>query len=1604
MEGDEHNLDPEYGTNEPVEDDEVAHNPLEDSSEEEEEGSEEERAVREGFIADEDEEEEEDAQSEDDDRASRKRKRKHRHRSKHKDRKKHRSAASDEDEDDDLDEDDLELLAENTGVSSHRKTKRRLRRAGSVASDNIDQDVEDDLHRIFDDENDNFQSSRPPGPLGGDDELDDFIEEDEFPDDEPTHLASKAKKRKDKASRSSQVHSGRQKQAGRLMGALAPDVSGITKESWSEVIEVFGNGDDYAWALEVEENEDVILDGDPDIDGEDAQVKTSAVQLKDIFEPSEIKERLLTEADEAIRLLDIPERTQLASAGLANANSTEPVLGPEELERAAEWVAPRISQRCTEAFIAPDPNGFYPLMKGHFIIAVKDVLDFYLSKYFEVPFVFMHRQDYITYHDPKHHDSQNRDIQFLTREELWKVHTLALRYVALLERKKGLKRLFSKLGNEDDYFEECFAAIQSVEEVADLMQWLTLKYGQRLREAQADVRDDADALADLDADGLNGPATDAKKAVRYKKALRESRYERTKNTHINSLAEVIGISARELTSNILGHSKKHQKSDPPLLPFAYAEKFCVPETEFEEPKKALEAAKFIISTDIGRDPLLKKHVRELFRNHGVVTVTPTESGMYKINELHPYFAFKYLSQKPFSALKHSSQYLQIMAAEQELLVNVQVHLNPQTDHQFKTELVDMFKSDVASEDSAKWNDLREEILMYAIEHMLLPDAARWAKNHLKDEAVEFVAQKCADELEFRADVAPFRPSHLFDGETPSVVAVSNGAGDPKRDSVFVIYLDQAGRFRDHMKLDNLRDLATRSALSSFLQQRSPDVVVVGGFSASTHRLLGDVMTVCGELSERLRIEKESSQAGELSAEAASRIAFPVIVARDDTARLNQQSKQAEDEYGELPALGRYCVALARYVQSPLNEYAAAASDLTAIPFHPDQQFLPKETLQLYLERALVNIVNAVGVDINRAVNDHYYQHLLQYVCGLGPRKAQKLIKSINTNSSIEGTLGLRNELITENLVTKNIFYNCAGFLRIKQDDLRASRDTDPDILDDTRIHPEDYDVARKMAADAQELDEEDLAGQPPSQVVSDLLAADGGNGAAKLDDLNLDDFAGELCRLMGQKKRLTLYQIRSELQNPYQENRAKFEPLTPEQMFDLWTGENEATLSQGAIIPVKIIKIRDRGLVVRLDSGIEGFIEQNFMVDEGVPDMSKFPVGSTTQALVMTIHKDRFTVELNSQPKSVAANSTCRKKVETDQYFNKDLMEADKNLMEPKEKMGSRRTQRVIKHPNFHNFNAGQAEQHLANLQRGDCVIRPSSRGTDHLAVTWKVDTGIYQHIDVLELDKPNEFSLGRILKIGGRYSYSDLDELIVSHVRAMARKVEEMIQHEKYKGSYDDMANFLKTYLMANPDRSVYAFCINKDVAGDFLIGFKANKNSPMQTWHVKVSPGAYELHGTQAGDMLSLCNAFKTQYTARAAAATAAAHGGRTDTYGRQTPSLAPNGRTPIHGGRTPMLTNRTPLVGSRTPLVTPRYPGSTPQYPPLPSASQAYPSMPAGNPAPPPQPPPQNWNAPTPTYPSNAAPAQPPQAYSRYMNPPPPAPPGPSPGWIPPRQPYV
>lgn len=54
-------------------------------------------------------------------------------------------------------------------------------------------------------------------------------------------------------------------------------------------------------------------------------------------------------------------------------------------------------------------------------------------------------------------------------------------------------------------------------------------------------------------------------------------------------------------------------------------------------------------------------------------------------------------------------------------------------------------------------------------------------------------------------------------------------------------------------------------------------------------------------------------------------------------------------------------------------------------------------------------------------------------------------------------------------------------------------------------------------------------------------------------------------------------------------------------------------------------------------------------------------------------------------------------------------------------------------------------------------------------------------------MNKQSEQSIGTPLRIG-KYSYVDLDELIFSHVKQMARKVEEMLAHDKCKGTQEQL------------------------------------------------------------------------------------------------------------------------------------------------------------------------------------------------------------------------
>lgn len=405
----------------------------------------------------------------------------------------------------------------------------------------------------------------------------------------------------------------------------------------------------------------------------------------------------------------------------------------------------------------------------------------------------------------------------------------------------------------------------------------------------------------------------------------------------------------------------------------------------------------------------------------------------------------------------------------------------------------------------------------------------------------------------------------------------------------------------------------------------------------------------------------------------------------------------------------------------------------------------------------MDVTNAVGVDINRTVIDGYYQHLLPFVCGLGPRKAQALTRKIASIVSVYvflilvigahhhhmqgGNLINRDQFIKSSLLTTRVFLNAAAFLRIVTDadnkPSKSRRHEEIDVadpLDNTRIHPEDYELARKMATDALELDEEDVQDDHPSNVVSQIMQDD--DNVKKLDELNLDDFAVNMYEANEDRKRHTLNLIRDELIGPFRDRRPAFRTPDDWDVLTMLSGETQRTLRTGFVISVSVYRTGKKFANVRLDSGVEGVIAENFVSETGLNPEQVLKKGQTIQAVVIHLDlnasTDKFQVDLSCRPTDITRGDANDRVVKNDDAWNWSLHTHDKEIQARKKRAEVGQARRVVKHPNFHNFRASEAENFLSTQQRGDVVIRPSSKGLDHLAVTWKVDDGLYQHLGTL--------------------------------------------------------------------------------------------------------------------------------------------------------------------------------------------------------------------------------------------------------------------------------
>ncbi|MBY0758899.1 Tex family protein [Sellimonas caecigallum] len=167
-----------------------------------------------------------------------------------------------------------------------------------------------------------------------------------------------------------------------------------------------------------------------------------------------------------------------------------------------------------------------------------------------------------------------------------------------------------------------------------------------------------------------------------------------------------------------------------------------------------------------------------------------------------------------------------------------------------------------------------------------------------------------------------------------------------------------------------------------------------------------------------------------------------VIVNEAGASVYSASKLAAEEFPKFDVGQRSAASIARRLQDPLAELVKI--DPKSIGVGQYQHDMNQKKLSEALSGVVEDCVNRVGVDLNTASAP-----LLSYISGISASIAKNIVAYREEN----GRFTNRRQLLKVPKLGPKAFEQCAGFMRIQGGD---------DPLDATSVHPESYEVAKKL--------------------------------------------------------------------------------------------------------------------------------------------------------------------------------------------------------------------------------------------------------------------------------------------------------------------------------------------------------------------------------------------------------------------------------------------------------------------------------------------------------------------------------------------------------------
>lgn len=320
------------------------------------------------------------------------------------------------------------------------------------------------------------------------------------------------------------------------------------------------------------------------------------------------------------------------------------------------------------------------------------------------------------------------------------------------------------------------------------------------------------------------------------------------------------------------------------------------------------------------------------------------------------------------------------------------------------------------------------------------------------------------------------------------------------------------------------------------------------------------------------------------------LAIPVYSVSESGASIYSATKLAEKEFPNYDVNLRSSVSIARRLLDPLAELVKIPPESIGVGQY--QHDLDEKKLSERLSNVVEDAVSSVGVDLNTAS-----VQLLEHVSGLNKKTAQALVDSRETKGPFQN----RKELLKVKGFGPKAFENAAGFLRING--------SDP--LDNTFIHPESYDIARKVIVKLNILSRQDAL-----------------KWKEKLDEERIESLAKEVGT-----DRYTFSQILDELAIPHRDPRGTFKaPVLLDNVNSI------KDLKAGMIMEGTVRNILAFGAFVDLGIHKDGLVHITEMTDvHNANPYDYVKIGQIVRVKVLSVDVDKGRISLSmkqvEQPK-----------------------------------------------------------------------------------------------------------------------------------------------------------------------------------------------------------------------------------------------------------------------------------------------------------------------------------------------------------------------------------